>query len=285
MFRQLLPLLRLDGYYVLADMTGVPDLFTRIKPILVSVIPGKRADKRVTELKPWVRVVVTLWVLVFVPFIVANVAYILIFAPRIFATGWDSFLTHLRDTGAAFGQGAAGAGVAGVLQLVALSLPALGIAYGLSRSSVKIVRGMWTKTGGRPISRMLGFILLGGAIGAVAALWWPDGDYRPIRPGERWTFQDAAVAASTTVSGSPVLDDDASPDRGNDQRDTGVPATSGDQSDPVLEVSPSPSVDPSITPTTSPTATEPSSTTEPSPTTSPTISPTNQPSPTTEASP
>ena len=32
MIRQLAPLLRFDGYHVLADLTGVPDLYQRIGP-------------------------------------------------------------------------------------------------------------------------------------------------------------------------------------------------------------------------------------------------------------
>ena len=35
MVRHLTPLVRFDGYYVLADLTGVPDLFHRIKPTLL----------------------------------------------------------------------------------------------------------------------------------------------------------------------------------------------------------------------------------------------------------
>src|SRR5215210_1801857 len=38
---QFMPFLRLDGYYVVSDLTGVPDLFTRITPILKSMIPGR----------------------------------------------------------------------------------------------------------------------------------------------------------------------------------------------------------------------------------------------------
>ena len=34
MIRQLAPLLRFDGYHVLADLTGVPDLYQRIGPVL-----------------------------------------------------------------------------------------------------------------------------------------------------------------------------------------------------------------------------------------------------------
>ncbi|MBV9283935.1 MAG: hypothetical protein JO176_04945, partial [Acidimicrobiia bacterium] len=60
---QLLPIIRLDGYYIVADMTGVPDLFNRIRPILVSALPWKETDEKVKVLKPWVRVAVTAWVL------------------------------------------------------------------------------------------------------------------------------------------------------------------------------------------------------------------------------
>ena len=46
MMRQLLPLIRLDGYHVLADLTGVPDLYSHIKP---SRLWGRGAH----ALKPW----------------------------------------------------------------------------------------------------------------------------------------------------------------------------------------------------------------------------------------
>lgn len=62
MLQQLLPFLRFDGYYALADATGVPDLFLRIKPILVSLLPGRSNPEPVRELRPRVRVVVAVWV-------------------------------------------------------------------------------------------------------------------------------------------------------------------------------------------------------------------------------
>src|SRR3954468_15478938 len=65
--QQLLPLLRLDGYYIISDLTGVPDMLARIKPVLASLVPGRDADPRVTELKPWVRRVVTAYICTIVP--------------------------------------------------------------------------------------------------------------------------------------------------------------------------------------------------------------------------
>ena len=47
--QQLLPFLRLDGYYILSDLTGVPDMFARIKPTLKSLVPGKRRGRGCTS--------------------------------------------------------------------------------------------------------------------------------------------------------------------------------------------------------------------------------------------
>jgi putative peptide zinc metalloprotease protein len=274
-FRQLLPLLRLDGYYILSDLTGVPDLFPRIKPILVSFIPWRRSDARAKELKWWVRLVVTLWVIVFVAFLVFNLAYILVFAPRIFATGWDSFLNHYDKTSSAFGSGETTAGAAGVIKLIALGLPALGIVLGFGRGGTRLTRSMWKKTHGRPLARSTAFLVTVGALGAVGAMWWPDGDYKPIQPGESFTVQTATVAASHTGAGEPAFADVEPAEEG---ADTETPA----DSDPILEqpgvvttISPSPEA--SISPTTPAESPSPPPSPSPSLSTSPTPPPTPTP--------
>ena len=53
MLRQLLPFVRFDGYHVLADLTGVPDLFARIGPILRGLVPWRPAHPDAQALKPW----------------------------------------------------------------------------------------------------------------------------------------------------------------------------------------------------------------------------------------
>ena len=90
MLQQLLPFLRLDGYYILSDLTGVPDMLSRIKPVFRSLKPGEEADARVTELKPWVRIAVTAYVLTVVPLLLFSLLMALIHAPRMFATAYDS---------------------------------------------------------------------------------------------------------------------------------------------------------------------------------------------------
>src|SRR5215210_4575511 len=81
--QQLLPFVRLDGYHILADLTGVPDLFARIKPTLTSLAPGKETDDRVTALKPWVRVVVTAWIVMVVPLLLMSLFFAILNLPRV----------------------------------------------------------------------------------------------------------------------------------------------------------------------------------------------------------
>jgi len=76
-----LPFLRLDGYYVVTDLVGVPDLFGRIIPILKSLVPGAVPGPKVTELKPRVRVVVTVWVAVTTVVLSAGAVFFVLYLP------------------------------------------------------------------------------------------------------------------------------------------------------------------------------------------------------------
>ena len=48
MVQQLLPLLRFDGYHLLADLAGVPDLYHRIRPTLLGLLPHRWSDPEAT---------------------------------------------------------------------------------------------------------------------------------------------------------------------------------------------------------------------------------------------
>ncbi|TMD67670.1 MAG: hypothetical protein E6I84_03220 [Chloroflexi bacterium] len=90
MLHQFLPFLRLDGYYVIADLTGVPDIFARMKPVLLSLLPWRKPDPRVTVLKGWVRIVVTAWVVFTVGFILYAYGMMLLHLPTIIGTSPSS---------------------------------------------------------------------------------------------------------------------------------------------------------------------------------------------------
>jgi hypothetical protein len=68
MMRQFIPLVRLDGYWLLADLTGIPDLFSQLQPFLRSLTPALRATgPALPRLRTWVRIVFGIYILAVVP--------------------------------------------------------------------------------------------------------------------------------------------------------------------------------------------------------------------------
>ena len=127
--QQLLPLGRLDGYFVVADLVGVPDLFGRIGPILGSALPGRAAHPKVAELRRSARVVVTLWVAVTGPVMVGILAFMLWSAPSITAQVIDAMSREWTLLQASIeARDLAGITLA-TLSLVLLPLPLLGLAW------------------------------------------------------------------------------------------------------------------------------------------------------------
>ena len=123
---QFLPMIRLDGYYILSDLIGVPDLFSRLGPVLAGLIPGRPTHPRVRELKPWVRRTITLWVLVVVPSLLYWLIGLVILLPQVLPVVWQRliWLTHAVSTAAAAGQPAEA--TLGVINIIFLLLPWIG---------------------------------------------------------------------------------------------------------------------------------------------------------------
>jgi putative peptide zinc metalloprotease protein len=203
--QQSLPFLRLDGYYIISDLTGVPDILLRIRPILTSVLPWRKADERVRELKPWVRVVVTGYLMVLVPVIAFMFLMMVINAPRLFATGWDSFWVHWDRVHPAVAAGQTPNAVMQFLQMAVLVLPAAGIVYTTARVTRKAGVGGWQWSAGSPMRRFSLFSVTAAAIGLVAFTWWPNGDYRPIQAGERGTILGGIDSVKDITGGRPSL--------------------------------------------------------------------------------
>jgi putative peptide zinc metalloprotease protein len=205
MVQQLLPFVRLDGYHILADLTGVPDLFARIRPTLASLRPGREPDRRVTALKSWVRVVVTLWVVAVIPLLLASLAFAVVSLPRVSATAWDSLGLQRQAVAGAWGDGDVPALVAGVLSVLALALPVLSTAYLLGRVGSRGGRAAWRATDGRPVVRGA-LASTGVALAVVSAfVLWPNGEYRPYQPGERARVSETVAAVRHVRTGRPSL--------------------------------------------------------------------------------
>ncbi|MGH3765163.1 MAG: hypothetical protein ACRDS0_11830 [Pseudonocardiaceae bacterium] len=123
---QFLPMIRLDGYYILSDLIGVPDLFSRMGPVLKSVIPGRPTHPRVLELKPWVRRTITLWVLIVVPYLLYWLIGFLIVVPTVLPVVWHQLVRLSQAVADQAAQGNIAVTALGVLQIVLLLLPWVG---------------------------------------------------------------------------------------------------------------------------------------------------------------
>jgi putative peptide zinc metalloprotease protein len=196
MVRQLAPLLRFDGYHVLADLTGVPDLFARIKPTLSGLLPQNWRKPENQVLKPWVRGVITTWVLIVVPLLIATLVLLVVTFPRLVGTAWDAVRVQYRELVAASAAGEGAAVALEVLSIAAIGLPVLGMAYVLIRAVRQVVTWVWRSTGGQPGRRAVAGLVAVALLAGLGWLWWPqENRYRPIQPYERGALSDAVPAA------------------------------------------------------------------------------------------
>lgn len=204
MVRQVLPLVRFDGYHILADTTGVPDLFQRIKPTLLGLLPWHWGKPESRVLKPWARVVVTAWVLVTVPLLLFSLAMMVISLPRLLATAWDSAGKQQDMLAASLSAGDPAGAAVRALAIIAVALPMLGMLYILFRLLRQVVMGLWHKTRGKALQRTAAMSVIAALLAGLAYAWWPDGGtYRPVQPYERGTLADATTSIFPT--GTAVL--------------------------------------------------------------------------------
>jgi putative peptide zinc metalloprotease protein len=211
MVRQLTPLVRFDGYHILADLTGVPDLFHHIKPTLLGLLPHRWGRPEHRVLKPWARAVVTLWVAIVVPVLAALLVLLVLVLPRLAATAWEGLGVQQEVLAANWAEGDLASVGVRILSILTLSIPVLSIGYLLARIVRRTFLRVRAATSGDQRKRfaavVAGLFLLGG----VAWAWWPGERYVPIQPAERGAVQDLFTPAVLPVpdqdDGAPAADD------------------------------------------------------------------------------
>lgn len=201
MLSQLTPLVRFDGYHVLADVTGVPDLFHRIKPTLLGVLPWRWGDPEARMLKPWARAVVTTWVVVVVPMLAWTLVVLVLTLPRVVATAWAKLTAEQDLLATAWGGGEVLQVTARVLTIMAVLFPVLASFLMLGRVVRRVVVSVWRRTRGRPVRRGIAVGVGCALLAGLAWAWWPNGStYRPIQPDERGTVMDLLGGAAGSAA-------------------------------------------------------------------------------------
>ena len=118
--KNLSPVIRADGYHILSDATGVPDLYAHMGPTLKRLLPWKQREP--SALKGWARIFVTAWVLIIVPILLAMAFSAILLFPKLAASAWESgsaLISAMPDQDA-FGVATS------IARLFALALPVLG---------------------------------------------------------------------------------------------------------------------------------------------------------------
>jgi putative peptide zinc metalloprotease protein len=178
MLEQLLPFVRFDGYFILSDLAGVPDLFARVVPILRSVLPGSRRDPRVGGLRPGARKLVIGWVACVIPLLTLTVGYLLIRLPAINRALWHSASREAHLTATAIGGQHYAAGAVDALGVGLAVLSAAGSLYVVSGLVRRAATVGLRCSAGHICRRVL--VALGAAmwVTLLAAFWMLDGQFR-----------------------------------------------------------------------------------------------------------
>jgi putative peptide zinc metalloprotease protein len=168
MIQQLAPWFRLDGYYVITDLTGVPDVLSRTRPVLRSLLPGRRPDPRVQELKPWVRGVVTAYVVTLVPALAFFYALLVLGAPRFFAAAARGLRLQADHASVAWHAHDASALALAALQFLGFAVPALGMSVLLAVLARRVALVVRRRV------RLRGIVVFaaGAAAAVLAIAWW-----------------------------------------------------------------------------------------------------------------
>ena len=177
MLDQLLPFVRFDGYFILSDVIGVPDLFARVAPIVKSALPGGRSDPRVAGMRRGARLVVTGWVVCVIPLLMFTLGYLLLHLPAIERALWHSARTQAQLTSAAVaGQHYAVAAI-DAIGVILLILPGVGSLYVVARLArqVAILGRRWSA--GRLARRLLAAGTGLAVVAGLAAFWALQGQF------------------------------------------------------------------------------------------------------------
>jgi putative peptide zinc metalloprotease protein len=145
--RQFLPFIRLDGYYILSDLAGVPNLFSYMRPALTKAATfwrrGPQPSHRARPLEALTRrtqIVLIVWACVTGPILAFHIVMLVIFLPQIAGAAWGSIGIQSRVLADAIGQAELMAAATAGVGIFFLVLPTAGMSYIAARRLKRVPR-------------------------------------------------------------------------------------------------------------------------------------------------
>jgi hypothetical protein len=207
---QCLPFVRLDGYWALADLTGIPDLFSQIELLLRPAVPtSDRTGTILPNLKPWVKLIFIAYTILTLPALACLGLLLVAFVPRHAITVWDSLLNQTRQLSSAQSTGDFLAMATAVAQILILVIFVLGFAYVVSRLSRGAIQTVWDWSKPTPRRRIAGALISATILAFVGWLWAPQLPYTvwawtvPPGPPGTQTFEVAERFHVATIVSYP----------------------------------------------------------------------------------
>ncbi|NUR07732.1 MAG: hypothetical protein HOQ45_12080 [Nocardioidaceae bacterium] len=205
MVQQLMPLLRFDGYHLLADLTGVPDLYHRIRPTLLGLLPHRWSRPENRILKPWARGVITAWVLITIPLMAFMLLALVTSLPRVVGTAWAAGREDAAAVHDAWRTGTLLDVTGHALQVLAVALPVLAGFLILGRLGRRWTYGLVRWSRGSVTKRVVAVGLVAAVATALSWAWAPrPGSYRPIGPDEKGLLTAVLAGAAEPADAEPA---------------------------------------------------------------------------------
>jgi putative peptide zinc metalloprotease protein len=168
MARQLIPFVRLDGYWLLSDLTGIPDLFTQMWSFIRSAATRSLHEaRRAANLKPWVEKVFVAYLLVTIPILTFLTVFFIIHVPGLVETILHSLSLKFDAVVHASGTGDRASMALGITETLLLGVQLFGIAFMLYLQGRRITRALW-----RGVRHPTPLIQVGSIFGAVAVAFF-----------------------------------------------------------------------------------------------------------------
>ena len=266
---QMLPFVRMDGYWILADLTGIPDFFSQMGAFVRSLV-GRR-EGEIADLKPWAKTVFVLYTIIVVPLIALLVFFAVKTFPAVFATALDSGWKLAGTAGEGLAHGDVVAVAAAAVQILILGLQVLGLGVIVFTVLKRIFVGLWRWGSGSPTKRVASSFASLAIVALLGVLWTPalpNGAPGPLYATATQNFSPIPQTARGTIGDAVPAVDALVPATFREPMPAETPTTAP-QASPTSPPASSPSTVPSSSSTVTPLSTPPPATTAPTPAGSP----------------